>query len=79
MKHRLMIIQGDSFVCSRIRMYDALSAKGIMPKRIQSDKFAPDRVVWIYRITPEFCDELRKAWRNAYNEKLIIKRGKINA
>ena len=47
MKHRLMIIHGDSFVCSRIRMYDALSAKGIMPKRIQSDKFAPDILLMI--------------------------------
>lgn len=43
----------QTYVCRRIRLYDFLSKKGFQPINVVADKYDSNRVVWIYKNTPE--------------------------
>lgn len=43
----------QTYVCRKLRMYDFLSKKGFVPFNIVTDKYDINRVVWIYKNTPE--------------------------
>lgn len=49
------------WVAKHIRQHWFFSNLGFMPEQVLPDKYNPDYVVWVYRITPEFREAL-DAW-----------------
>lgn len=43
----------QTYVCTKIRLYNFLSKKGFIPISIATDKYDTNRLVWIYKNSPE--------------------------